>query len=362
MSIALAIDAGFGMMKYSYRHNEQAAFACFPSVVLPTRARPNLPQISRARQTTLVEFEGRTYLVGPDIRHELAGNDFGRDLTDAYYQSPIYHALMRGALAFMGEKTIDVLVLGLPMDRFDFPDLISGLESHYTGRIDLGFGRTVDIRKVIIHPQPFGGYVGLGRYLSQINETLAKYPQAQIGPLNSPQAIRDLNVLVVDPGAYTLDWLFMSPTGPVRAASAAANNAGRHRVVRRLYDLICSEIGRKPPISLLFDIDDAERAGRTIRVDGRVFDFRDARFRVLIEEAVDDSVQQMFEHLGGNADRIDMIAVVGGEPNHVARSIAKRRPNIPLFVTPSSGNLPSIFTNLCGFQEYAEAIASQEQA
>lgn len=356
MSIALAVDAGFGMMKYAHRDGGRIRFASFPSVAVPTRARPDLPQINPGRRTTLVAYEGHTYSVGPDVRHELAGNDFGRDLTDSYYTSHIYHTLMRGALALMGETEIDVLVLGLPMDRFDYPELIESLEKHYTDRIDPGFNRSVKIHRVIIHPQPFGGYVGLGRHLNLINETFKRYPEARIDPLKSADAIRDLNVLVVDSGAYTLDWLFMSPTGPVRAASAAANNAGRHRVVRRLYDLVSSEIGRKPPISFLFDIDDAERNNKPLRLDGRIFDFNEPRFQALIEEAIEDSVQQMFEHLGGNADRIDLIAVVGGEPNHIARAIAKRRPMIPLFVAPSHGDLPSIYTNLAGFQEYAEAM------
>lgn len=313
------------------------------------------------RRTILVEYNNRHYVLGPDIKHELAANDFGRDLTDSYYQSDVYHALMRGALAIMGEPEIDVLVLGLPMDRFDYPALIKDLENHYTGQIQLGFDRSVNIKRVVIHPQPFGGYIGLGRHLDLINAAIQKYPQAQLPTLQSPADIRTLNVLVIDDGAYTLDWLFMTPTGPVRAASAAANNAGRHRAVRKLYDMVCAEIGRKLPISFLYDIDDAERLGHALRIDGRIFNFKESHYQAALEEAIEDSVQQMFEHLGGNIDRIDIIAVVGGgEPQHVANAIAKRRPSIPIFVAPTAGKHSSIFTNLSGFQDYAAALATQE--
>lgn len=356
-----AIDAGFGMMKFTHATPEGIGYASFPSVAVPTRTRPDLPQIMASRRTTMVEYEGHTYLIGPDARHELAGQDFGRDLTDGYYQSHVYHALMRGALAFIGEPVIDVLVLGLPMDRFDHPDLIEALKTHYQGNVQLGFNRQASIGQVIVHPQPFGGYVGLGKHIAAINAAAKRFPQAKLPTLRSPDDIRELNVLVVDSGAYTLDWLFMSPTGPVRSASAAANNAGRHRVVRRIYDQVCVEIGRKPPISFLFDIDEAERQKKPLRIDGRLFDFSETRYQLLIEEAVADSVQQMLEHLGSNIDRIDLIAVVGGEPNHVAQAISKRRPNVPLFVASHSPEFPSIYTNLAGFQEYAEAIAENLQ-
>lgn len=363
--VARAIDAGFGMMKFTRaRADGGIAFAAFPSVVMPTRVKPgvDLPTTGAQQDTILVQYEGHTYSVGPDVRYELGGSDFGREMSDAYYQSSVYHALMRGALAMMGESTIDTLVLGLPMDRFDHPALIQNLETHYSGRVDLGFGRSVDIRKVVVHPQPFGGYIGLGRHIAGINKTLAAYPHAGIDPLKNPDDIRSLNVLVVDSGAYTLDWLFMSPKGPVRSACGAANNAGRHRVVRRLFDAVSDELGRKPPISFLFDIDDAERNKRPLRIDGRIFDFGSEKYQMLVKEAIDDNVQQMIEHIGSNMDRVDLIAVVGGETRHITNCIKMRRPNIPVF-TPadSTGGPESIYCNLSGFQEYAQALATQSQ-
>jgi len=334
-----------GLSNTRTARNPELHYDAFPSVVVPSWKRPDtVPAINAGRRTALIEYDGHVYIVGPDARHELASSDFGRDLTNNYYTSHTYHALMRGALAFMGEERIDVLALGLPMDRFEHPEIIKSLQEHYQGKtIDIGFGRKVEIGQVTINPQPFGGYISLGSHLQAINETFAKYPKAKIGPLKSIDEIRDLNVLIVDTGAYTLDWLFMSPRGPILSASSAANNAGRHRIVRRLYEQISQETGNKPPISILFDIDDAERTGKLIRIDGRTYDFSEEKFQTTIEGAVRDSVGQMFEHLGGNVDRVDLIAVVGGEPKHVANAIAKQRPLIPLFVAPAAGKNQSDF-------------------
>lgn len=69
------------------------------------------------RDVVHVVFNDREYLVGKEIRDEMIGNDFGRDMTDAYYDSAVYHSLMRGALIYMGEKRIDSLCLGLPMNH-----------------------------------------------------------------------------------------------------------------------------------------------------------------------------------------------------------------------------------------------------
>jgi len=360
MQVALSIDAGFGVTKFSYRpdrKSSEVAFGSFPSVAMQVQRMPNIPDISRGRRTTLVEYKGNTYSIGPDTHHELAGNMFGRNLSGDYYTSDIYHALMRGALSFMDEEVIDVLVLGLPMDRFDYPDLIESLQMEYTGEVHIDSQRSVIIKQVVVHPQPFGGYIGLGQYVKEINEASKKYPHAKLPHLKNAQDILDLNILIVDSGAYTLDWLFMKPSGHVRNASSAANNAGRHRIVRQLYDKIKSELAEAPPINLLFDIDEAERKKMAIRIKGRAFDLQEEKYQILIRNAVDDSIRQMEEHIGTNIHRVDLIAVVGGEPDHVSDAIQRKLPEIPLFVVPSSGDKPSIFANLSGFQEYAEQLA-----
>jgi len=360
MQVALSIDAGFGVTKFSHRPDRQSskvAFSSFPSVAMQVQRTPNIHEITRGRRTALVEYKGNTYSIGPDAYHELAGNMFGRNLSGDYYTSDIYHALMRGALSFMDEKAIDVLVLGLPMDRFDYPDLIESLQKEYTGLVDIDSRRSIAIGQVIVHPQPFGGYIGLGRHINGINEAAKNYPHAKLPHLKSAQDILDLNVLIVDSGAYTLDWLFMKPSGYIRNASSAANNAGRHRIVRQLYDKIKSELAEAPPINLLFDIDEAERKKTPIRIKGRAFDLQEEKYQTLIRHAVDDSIRQMEEHIGANIHRVDLIAVVGGEPSHVSHAIQRKLPEIPLFVVPSGGEYPSIYANLSGFQEYAEQMA-----
>jgi len=222
--VALAIDAGFGLVKFTRRSSDGGA-ECdfFPSIALDAEAGEDNGADSGLRRDALnVEYDGRRYVVGKHVRDEMVANDFGRDMTDAYYDSRVYHALMRGALGYMGEERINTLVLGLPMHQYENKDRVNTLQDSYTGEIEISPGRSVQIDRAVVHPQPFGGYINLGSRLNEINAVLAQYPDSGIAALKSQKDLASLNVLIVDPGAYTLDWLLMTPTGANRKVSSAA--------------------------------------------------------------------------------------------------------------------------------------------
>lgn len=103
----------------------------------------------------------------------MIGNDFGRDMTDAYYDSAVYHVLMRGALLYMGEDRIHTLCLGLPMNHHGTAGRVDKLISAYTGKIEIAPGKSVQIDKVLSQPQPFGAYVSLGKRWKDLNTVLS---------------------------------------------------------------------------------------------------------------------------------------------------------------------------------------------
>ena len=63
-------------------------------------------------------------------------------------------------------------------------------------------GQFVQIDHVEVQPQPFGAYVGIGEKISEINQVLIEFGRE---PIKSPQDLKAMTVLVVDPGQYTLD-------------------------------------------------------------------------------------------------------------------------------------------------------------
>lgn len=366
--IARAIDAGFGVVKFTRgavpSEGEDAVngVVCdnFVSMAIDADAKQIEVESGRQRDTVLVEYGSRSYEVGKDVRHNIAGNDFGRDMTDAYYDSTVYHALMRGALAYMGDKRIDTLVLGLPMNHFANKERVAKLESEYTGSIDLGHGKSVTICKAVVHPQPFGGYISLGNELDGINDTLSEYSQCGIKPLKSAEDLKALNVLIVDPGEFTLDWLMMTPGGAAQRVSSATSDAGRHRVLRDVHALLSEKIGKPLGASFMADIDDALRTKLPFRFGGRSYDLQDEEFQKTIERAVEDPVRQLFEGLRGAEDRIDLVAVMGGSPFEIANAIRKRNPFLPVYCpADATGQDAPLYANLRGFQEWSEALSSQ---
>ena len=369
--IARAIDAGFGVMKFTRKAKPDEALVSFNGVVcdsflsvaIDTDKEQAAVGNGRVRDTYLVKYEGRSYEVGKDVRHTMVASDFGRDMTDAYYDSKVYHALMRGALAYMEEGHIHTLVLGLPMNHYENKTRVAKLQSQYTGKIDLGHGRSVTIDKTIIHPQPFGGYISLGHDLDGINRTLAKYTESGIAPLTSIDSLATLNVLIVDPGEYTLDWLLMTPGGQAQRVSSAASDAGRHRILREIHNMMESTLGRPLGASFMTDIDEALRHKQALRIGGRSFDLTGPEFTAAIDKAVEDPVRQLFEALRGADDRIDLIAVLGGSPDDVARAIQRERPHLPVYCAEQSeGQLASLYANVRGFQEWSEEVDFQSVA
>lgn len=366
--IARAIDAGFGVMKFTRAAQRQEAAIALNGVVcdsfLSIVVEANKEQLSvesgRQRNTVMVSYDGRSYEVGKDIVHAVVGTDFGRDMTDAYYESPVYHALMRGALAYMEETHIDTLVLGLPMTHFENKSSVSALQQRYTGNIDLGHGRSISIGRAIVHPQPFGGYISLGHNLEGLNRTFSEYPECGVQPLKTIDDLSSLNILIVDPGEYTLDWLLMTPGGQAQRVSSAAGDAGRHRILREVFALVAEKLGRKPGASFLTDIDVALREKKSLKIGGRSFALDGPEFTTAIARAVEDPVRQLFESLRGADDRIDLIAVMGGSPVEIAEAIRRARPYLPVYCpSDATGQAAPLFANLRGFQEWSEEVASR---
>lgn len=367
--VARAIDAGFGVMKLTRAAAPGEAaingVVCdsFLSIAISAENLQTEVDNSGRRDTHLVAYEGESFEVGKGVRHNVVANDFGRDMTDSYYDSKVYHALMRGALASIGEPVITTLVLGLPMNHFDNKVRIAKLSNAYTGKVDLGHGKTVTIEKTIVHPQPMGGYLSLGHDIKGINEALEKYPKCGIEPLKGPADLQNLNVLVVDPGEFTLDWLMMTPAGPAQRVSSAISDAGRHRILREVHKALAAEMNRPLGATFMTDIDEALRANKPVRIAGLAYRLDSPEYKAIIVKAVEDPVRQLLEGLRGADDRIDLVAVLGGSPIEIADAIKRARPNLPVYVpTDMTGQKASMYANLRGFQEWATAVDNRRIA
>jgi plasmid segregation protein ParM len=353
--VVRAIDVGFGLVKLSLPHGDGVGFTSFPSMAIPSDASAVRALGPRRRDTFDVPVGGAWYEVGRDVGLAQAGGNFGRDVTDEFYRGAIYEALTKGALRYMaeaGDRVIDVLVLGLPVNQYNDAKRRDFLRSHYEGDILVGDGKSVTVRKVIVQAQPMGGYAALDDHLPSLNDVITETGGA-LEPLPDGEALDDLSVLMIDPGEHTLDWLLIQQGAINPRASGAASDAGRHRVVRAVLDALCASIGRPLGPSTLPRLNDALRAGRPVKLAGVAHDL--APFDPVIVSVIEDSVNRMVDGLRDAFEIVDLIVLVGGHPEHYRDALKKRFPAIPVFVMPES-----ISANVRGFQMIGEAVAETE--
>jgi len=350
--VVRAIDVGFGLVKVSVRAGQGVGLISFPSVAIPADASAVRTLGTRRRDTFDVPVNGVNYEVGRDVGLAQAGGTFGRDVTDEFYRGAIYEALTKGALRYMaeaGDSVIDVLVLGLPVNQYNDGKRRDYLRSHYEGEIQVGAGKKVTVRKVIVQAQPMGGYAALGDHLDELNRVISSTAGA-LKPLASSEALDDLSVLMIDPGEHTLDWLLIQQGTINPRASGAASDAGRHRVVRSVQESLAAEIGRPLGPAVMPRINDALRGNTPVKLAGVAHDL--GRFEPVIMSVIEDSINRMVDGLRDAHEIVDLMVLVGGHPDRYRDVLVNRFPAIPVFIMPES-----MSANVRGFQMIGDAIA-----
>lgn len=351
--VVRAVDVGFGLVKASVRAGDGVELISFPSMAIPSDGSAVRALGTRRRDTFDVPVNGANYEVGRDVGLAQAGGSFGRDVTDEFYRGAIYEALTKGALRYMaeaGDSAIDVLVLGLPVNQYNDAKRREYLRSRYEGLVDIGDGRQINVRKVIVQAQPMGGYAALDDHLDALNDVIRNTGGA-LEPLPSGEALDDLSVLMIDPGEHTLDWMLIQQGTINPRASSAASDAGRHRVVRAVQDALASQIGRPLGPAVMPRINDALRHKAPVKLSGVAHDLQP--YEPVIMSVIEDSLNRMIDGLRDAHEIVDLIVLVGGHPDRYRDVLVKRFPAIPVFVTPNS-----MLANVRGFQMIGEAVAA----
>ena len=349
--VVRAIDVGFGLVKLSVRASDGVKFMSFPSMAIPSDTSAVRALGTRQRDTFDVPVNGANYEVGLDVGLAQAGGSFGRDVTDEFYRGAIYEALTKGALRYMaeaGDSTIDVLVLGLPVNQYNDGKRRDYLRSRYEGVVDIGDDKQIVVRKVIVQAQPMGGYAVLDDHLDELNGVVTKTAGA-LKPLDSGEALDGLSVLMIDPGEHTLDWMLIQQGTINPRASSAASDAGRHRVVRSVQEALAAKIGRPLGPAVMPRINDALRTKSPVKLSGAAHDLDD--FEPVITSVIEDSINRMIDGLRDAHEIVDLMVLVGGHPHRYRDVLVKRFPAIPVFVMPEP-----MLANVRGFQMIGEAM------
>lgn len=353
--VVRAIDVGFGLVKLSIPDGSGGVrFAHFPSMAIPSDPQANTVLGARRRDTFDIPVKGALYEVGNEVAIAQTGNEYGREITDEFYKSPIYEALTKGALRYMveaGDTQIDLLVLGLPVNQYLEPGRREYLQKHYSGEHDLGNDRKITVSGVLVQAQPMGGYIELSSHIDELNEKIVSMK----GPLRPVQDLDKLTVLMVDPGEYTLDWLLLQNGSLTSKASGAASDAGRHRVVRAVHEALQAKVGRPLGPAAMVRINEALRTKTPLKLSGVAYDL--SEFEPVIKAVVADPIRSLIDGMRSMHEFVDVIVVVGGHPERYRDVLEERFPQIPVFIIE-----PSVEANVRGFQIIGEATAAAQPA
>lgn len=357
--VVRAIDVGFGVVKLTKQVGDKIVCDNFPAMAIPSDPSEMRQLGRRSRDTVDVPVDGAMYEVGKEILLAQTGNDFGREITDEFYRSAIYEALMKGAFRYMGDEVIDVLVIGLPVNQYQNSERSNELIQKYgNAELDLGTDSagnslSIKIRDVVVRPQPLGGYLEMFNQIDVVNEAI-KATGGALKPVKDVDELVELTTLIVDPGEHTLDWLMVQRGDINRKASGAASDSGRHRVVREVYNALTAKLGRPLGSYMLPKINEALRTNRPIKFEGEEFDL--AEFGPVVRASVQDPINRLIEGTRGMMGSVDLIVIVGGHPELYRNEMQSRYPKIPVVILRES-----IEANVRGFHSIGEEIAARQE-
>mgnify|MGYP000895115006 CR=1 FL=1 len=327
MSIVRAIDVGYGNTKYikSIDKKGNMELGIFPSIAPRATANGIGSSFLDQRDTKIIDINGIPYEVGPDSK-DLKRDDDTRVLHDKYIYSEQYKAILLGALSYMNEPVIDLLVMGLPVTGMKYAE---DLKKAFTGIQELDENKTVDIKKVEVLAQPLGALFDYafavdGRFEEMKNETN----------------------LVIDPGFLTFDFLVTKGTRIIETRSDASPG-GMSKVLKSM----ANSISRKMDISYhdLESIDEGlQKDDRMIKIFGKPVDLNPFVIETL--PVLDDAVTFMKNIVGDGMD-IDNIILAGGGAHVWKKRIMNQYPNHNLILLDNS-----VFSVVRGFQKVAEKM------
>lgn len=323
--VVRAIDLGSGFVKANRRaaNSNALEYFSFPSLAPRHAGGEVTVSMFGKRDTVVVEVDGTPYEVGPDSA-DLDTNDSTRNLNDMYIHTDQYKAVFYGALHYINEESIDLLVVGLPLTTLHRAD---ELKKKMIGEHKINATTTVTVKDALVLPQPFGGL---------------QYCFAQGDTREEFEFLREETNLIIDPGYLTFDFLVTNGE-KINDARSSAHPGGVSKVLRAIAQSISNKYGIK--YDNLTAIDRAlER--RRIKINGKTEDMLEhIRYaRPTIEASVN-----FLRNIAGDGSDLDNIILLGGGHTIFAKTIQGYYKDRTIYVLGDAQ-----FANVKGFQAKGE--------
>ena len=336
-----AVDVGYRNVKYSVGRKlvgdvNTIATDLFPAIA-PRLATKNMMKDPNV-DACIVNVGGSDYIVGPSaVDHTSVSEQQAFDLE--YSATDRYHALMLGALNYMGDEAgaghefvIERLVLGLPLNTYhqNVQALTQrAVGEHVIRRAGSDHHRRVTVKSAHVMVQPHGALLNFG--------------------VAHPALLKDDRwTVVIDPGGGTVDWFVTRGTTPNWTRCGAHPKAMLH-CAYSIADLI------NPRWRTQYEIvDTIDNALRTRADDFEIGPrrFRISEFRGAVDAVLEESVKHIVDKTGP-LDSVNRILLVGGGAPVFHEFLLRRQPE--LAATIHTDPAP-VFSNVRGFQIAGEVL------
>lgn len=340
--VVRAVDVGYGHVKFTDGRNArgQILLDSFPSQSI---AAPKAGDMDRGAFQKLDTFiipvkDGDTetrLMVGKGIAMALQPDTETINLAHNYSLLPVYAARLFGALNYMypslptidGRKTIDLLVLGLPLNTFK--DFHEPLARKFTGTFTINDrGHEVCIHRCAVFPQPLGSYTTF------------------VGERKLPSVPE---VLVVDPGFNSVDW-FTCKGLAVNPSTVGAVDRGVSHVIRAIATELPYEIRRDSCIAAISRlIDESISKGKPFMLRGNEYDL--GPYMHAGQPIIDEAASAVKNSIRAGST-IDYIVMTGGGAKMFMSAIQDRFPDHKVTALDNPA-----FSNVRGFQSLGEKMA-----
>lgn len=285
----LGMDIGYSNLKIVYGEDAES----LTKKLLPIGAGPLdlLPKTLSGEGAAGLQvlIDGQQWVAGVEPER-LQGWD--RELHADYSSTDAYRALFYAALLCCERDIVDVLVTGLPVSQFGDKSFVQQLVKRLTGTFQITPKRSVEVKKVIVVPQPAGSYL-------DICSTADK---------ETREIINEGRTLVLDPGFFSVDWVVLI-AGEIRMHSSGTSLKAMSVLLADADQRIQGDFGAAPGVATL---EKAIRAGREhVLVLGKrveILPYLSAAAQVTAKAALVPMRQSMREESGA----IDTVMLAGG--------------------------------------------------
>lgn len=329
--VVRAIDIGFGNTKYtSYVAEGTIGCGMFPSIAPQAAVNPDLSSgLFTQPLSVTVEVNGMKYQVGPDSR--LSSDAHQRRVLDAgYCLTDTYAALFRGALFYIAQPEIDLLVLGLPVNLHK--QHFKELEAKFVGKHPVPFTRFAPeclVKHVKVIPQPIGAF-----FDHSITSGCYDRMRAQMN-------------LLIDVGYYTLDWVVADGV-KMNQSRSDAENGGMSAVLQAMAKSLGDEIGENIPVAL---VEKAVREGTPAELYGKPHDL--TKCTMVGKQQAEQFVSVLVNRVGSSVD-ISNIILAGGGASFFKDVLQTKFPKHKIVTTDDP-----VFANVRGFQRAGGTFIEQ---